>query len=165
MTVALTRPEMTRDAFMAWARQQSGKYEFDGRIPLAMTRVTYAHAEICQNIYAALRARLQGGPFRVVGPDSAILTAGSSVRCPDAVVTGTRPPADSYVIPDPVIVFEVSSPSTWPTDSVIKAREYQGVPTILRYVMIETSGVGLLVLSRKQGSDAWTAEALLSADH
>ena len=38
---------------------------------------------------------------------------------------------------DPVVIFEVLSPSTAADDRIVKAREYQATPSVQRYVMLE----------------------------
>ncbi len=64
------------------------------------------------------------------------------------------------VVHDPVVVFEVLSPSTAANDRIVKAREYQATPSIRRYVMIEQDGVGATVYARAGG--AWTDDILIA---
>ena len=64
------------------------------------------------------------------------------------------------VIYDPVIVFEVLSPSTTRNDRIVKAREYQATPSVQRYVMLEQDAVGATVYARS--GDAWTHEILVA---
>ena len=45
------------------------------------------------------------------------------------------------LLPDPVIVFEVISPTSRHTDLVVKPIEYAAVPSILRYVTVEQARV------------------------
>jgi Uma2 family endonuclease len=63
-----------------------------------------------------------------------------------------------------VVVFEIVSPSSGGVDRIIKVREYAGVASLRYYVIIESTSVGLLVLHRHSGADAWTAETLTGAD-
>jgi Uma2 family endonuclease len=58
------------------------------------------------------------------------------------------------------IVFEVLSPTSGRTDRIDKVREYAAVPSIRCYVILETRSAGILVLSRQNAQDAWTAAAL-----
>jgi Uma2 family endonuclease len=41
-------------------------------------------------------------------------------------------------------------------DMVEKVREYQAVPSILRYVIVESTAPTVLSLHRPSGSDPWT---------
>lgn len=64
------------------------------------------------------------------------------------------------VIHDPVIIFEVLSPSTSRNDRIVKAREYQATPSVQRYVMLEQDSVNAVAYARdRQG---WTHEILLA---
>lgn len=67
-------------------------------------------------------------------------------------------------MPGVVVVFEVLSPISGRTDRIEKLREYQAVPSIRRYVILEHTGVGLTVYSRMKDEDPWIATALTDGD-
>jgi Uma2 family endonuclease len=160
MNVVRRTPRMSRDQFLAWAETQRERFEFDGFEPVAMTGGTRGHSQICQNIYAALRSRLRGTGCAPLGPDAGIATVGDAVRYPDALVTCTPSPGTDRLVPGVVAVFEVVSPSSSRTDRIEKLREYQNVTTIRRYVILESTSVGMTVYSRADGENPWTATAL-----
>ena len=60
---------------------------------------------------------------------------------------------------DPVVIFEVLSPSTAGTDRIAKAREYQAMASVQRYVMLEQDRSGATVYAR--AGDVWTHEILI----
>jgi len=159
MNVALQRP-WTIEQFLKWASAQDGRYEFDGTQPVAMTGGNARHSRVTTNIHAALRSRLRGSPSSYYGPDLGVQTIGSTVRYPDALITCTKFPGTDQLASDVLVVFEVLSPSSGRTDRIEKVREYAAVPSIRRYVILETRSAGLLVLHRQHGDDAWTAVAL-----
>jgi Uma2 family endonuclease len=64
------------------------------------------------------------------------------------------------VVHEPVVVFEVLSPSTAAKDRIVKAREYQATPSIRRYVMLEQDSVGATVYARS--GETWTHEILVA---
>lgn len=66
-------------------------------------------------------------------------------------------------MPDPVVVFEVVSPSSVRIDQVLKLAEYHTVPSIRRYVLVEQDGIALTVHART-ASEAWTTTALVDGD-
>ena len=164
MNVALRTPGMTREQFFAWAAAQDGRYEFDGQQPVAMTGGTLNHDQIGQNVIAALRARLQGSACRVRGPNAGVATVGNTVRYPDAVVSCTQAAGTASLVPAPVVVFEVLSPTSGRIDWITKVTEYRAVETIRRYLILEYASVGLTVLERANGRDDWTAATLLGGD-
>jgi Uma2 family endonuclease len=164
MNVALKKPAMTREQFFPWAQAQDTRYEFDGVQPVAMTGGTLSHSQITRNIHAALQARLRGTGCQSLGPDAGVATAGEAVRYPDAVITCAKVPGEAYLVPQPSVVFEVLSRTSGYTDRIVKVREYQGVPSIRRYVIVERTSIGLTVLEQADGSHAWTHSSLISGE-
>ena len=155
---------MTQAEFFAWDPPGDRRHEFDGFAPVPMTGGTRAHNRICQNLWAALRGRLRGGTCEVLGPDAGLATVGDAVRYPDALVTCTGGSLSARLIPDVVVVFEVVSQHSDRTDRIVKLREYRAVPSIRRYVLLQSGGIGLTVLQRAPGAFDWTASSLLADD-
>jgi Uma2 family endonuclease len=60
---------------------------------------------------------------------------------------------------DPVVIFEVLSPSTAATDRITKAREYKAMPSVQHYVMIEQDSIGATVYTRANGD--WRHQILI----
>jgi Uma2 family endonuclease len=65
---------------------------------------------------------------------------------------------DATVVNDPVVVFEVLSPSTASVDHVVKNQEYRDTPSIQRYVMLEQDFVGGIMFARV--GDDWLGHVL-----
>ncbi len=123
MTVALRR-SMTQAEFFDWAQAQEGRYEFDGVGPVAMTGGSGNHARIIGNIAFELRRRLgDAGACEVLASDAGMRTVGDAVRTPDALVTCSGFDGRDRLVPDPVIVFEVVSPSSIREDRILKPAE------------------------------------------
>ncbi len=164
MNITLRKPRMTRAQFFDWAQARDTRYEFDGFEPVAMTGGTLNHSQMTQNLQFALRTRMRGGASRPLGPDAGVATVGDAVRYPDAVVTCTKSPGTSHLVADPIVVFEVLSPTSGRIDRIVKLREYRAVPTIRRYVILEHAGIGLTVFERAAGNEDWRAMALTAED-
>ncbi len=160
MGTALRRPSMTREQFLDWVQTREGRWEFDGFDPVSMTGGTVNHNRICQNLWFALRRRLRGGPCQVLGPDAGVATSHDAVRFPDAVVTCVAEPGSAQLLSAPLLVFEVISPTSSRLDRIVKLREYAAVPSIRRYVIVESSSAALTVHARAQGDAPWTTTAL-----
>jgi Uma2 family endonuclease len=151
---------MTLETFLEWERKQELRYEFDGIRAIAMTGGTIEHSEIATNIVNTLRRHLRGGPCRAVRGDLKVIVNGR-VRYPDAMVTWAPIPRGADVVPEPVVVFEVLSPSTAGVDRIVKNAEYEATPSIRHYVMLEQARMGATVFSR-EGTE-WIGR-LLSGD-
>jgi Uma2 family endonuclease len=162
MSSAATKP-WTQEQFLDWVETQDGRYEFDGFRPVAMHGGNANHERICQNIHFALRSRLRGTGCSSFGPTFGITTTGTSIRYPDALITCTKFPGTDRLAPYPVIVFEVISPTSGREDRVVKLREYQGVASIRRYVILESTSAAVTVLERLPDG-AWKDIGLTEED-
>ncbi len=160
MTVALRQP-MTQDQFFPWAEAQEGRYEFDGSRPVAMTGGNAGHSVISGNLLTALATRLRGTSCRPLGPDAGVATAGNAVRYPDALVTCSRFKPSDLTIPGVVVIFEVVSPTSGRVDRIVKVREYAAVASVRRYVIVESSAVGVTVMERSAGEEVWRTTTLV----
>ncbi len=183
------RKPWTQTQFFAWDGHREGRYEFDGAQPVAMTGGTANHSLITGNVNAVLRGRLRGSGCQPLGPDAGIATVGDAVRYPDALVTCSEFAGSALTIPGVVVVFEVlipwlasrdpwyrvsfcapppANPARIPnsgrTDRIVKVGEYAAVPSILRYVILESTSVGLTVFERPNAGEPWRACTLTGED-
>src|SRR5271166_1841641 len=159
MNLAVRKP-MTLAEFLEWEELQPLRYEFDGVGPVAMTAVTVGHSAIQGNLAFAVGRRLRGKPCNFYGSDLKFQVAEGHVRYPDGMVVCSPVDRTATVVHDPVIVFEVLSPSTARDDRIIKSREYQATPSVQRYVMLEQDGVSATVYARS--GETWTHEILIA---
>jgi Uma2 family endonuclease len=159
MSLAVRKP-MTLAEFLEWEEPQPLRYEFDGIGPVAMTGGTAGHAIIQGNLAIAIGGRLRGAPCRFYGSDLKFQVAEGHIRYPDGMVLCSPVDRAASVVHDPVVVFEVLSPSTTRNDRIVKAREYQATPSVKRYVMLEQDGVSATVYARSGGT--WTHEILIA---
>jgi Uma2 family endonuclease len=153
---AVLKP-MTLEAFLDWESQQELKYEFDGFQPVAMTGVSAAHSRIQFNLMGLLFIGLRGHRCEGHGSDLKIQVAGR-IRYPDAFIVCSPVASGALVVHDPVVVFEILSPSTSDKDHFEKNLEYRDTPSIQRYVMLEQSRRGATVFS--QNGDDWVGHVL-----
>jgi Uma2 family endonuclease len=163
MNIAVRKP-MTREAFFAWAEAQEGRYEFDGVQPVAMTGGNLNHGRIIRNINRHLANRLAGKRCESMGPEAGVATVGQTVRYPDAVVTCSKFNGQDRLLPNPVIVFEVVSPTSVRMDHVVKLHEYQAVPTIRRYIIVESDAAVITLYARDQDGVLFDAGKLVDSD-
>jgi Uma2 family endonuclease len=160
MNVALRTP-MTLEAFLAWEERQELRYEFDGFQPVAMTGGTAAHSAIQTNLITALKTRLRGKPCQPHGSHLKIEVVGR-IRYPDAFIVCTPLPPNSTVVTEPVVVFEILSPSTIGIDMIFKNAEYRATPSIKRYVILEQTSPAAMVFYHK-GED-WVSDTLIGPE-
>jgi Uma2 family endonuclease len=161
MTVAARQIDWeawSQSRFLAWVETQpeGSRYEFDGFRPIAMSPAAVGHNRI-----GRIRPRLPtGAPCDTYGPQDAIETVGGALREPDAFIACSRPHRTAVAVPAPIVVFEVVSPG--PANrrrDEDKIDEYESVPSILRYVVVESDSRSFRAFWREPGEQAWHREA------
>ena len=141
--------------FLAWEREQPERYEYAGGVVTMMTGASLAHVTITMNVAFALRQYLRGSGCRPFTNDAKVL-AGGSVRYPDVTVTCTPFDGKDDIVPDPIVVIEVISPSTEREDRGRKKFDYFGTPSIQQYAIIEQDARRVDLYTRS--GDRWTDE-------
>ncbi len=161
MNLAVRKP-MSLAEFLEWEERQELRYEFDGVEPVAMTGGSLRHAAIQRNLAIAVGSRLRGKPCQFFGSDLKIQADENSSRYPDGIVLCSDMDPSLKIVRNPVVIFEVLSPSTAAKDRIVKAREYQATPSVKRYVMLEQDRIGATVHVRAQ--DGWSVLVLKDDD-
>ena len=174
MTNRQVHQPMTQEQFLAWIETQPARYEFDGARPVpkdpapanpdaASPGGKRGHDQITANIFQALASRLGAAPGTVVGSDIGVETRNRAVRYPDVVITRAPSPDSGRTMPEPVVVFEVSSQTSQRTDYTEKLLEYHAVRAIQSYVVLMQDGIGLNLFRRGAGPH-WCADPLIEGD-
>jgi Uma2 family endonuclease len=131
--------------FLVWSEEQpdDARHELVAGVPVRlMAPTSIRHAQIQYNASAALRQVLTDArlPCRVydAGPGVALGEESDECRIPDVVVTcSSAIDETSHLVPEPLIVVEVASPSTRLADVNDKVEFYGAVASIHHYVVIE----------------------------
>lgn len=152
---------MTQEQFLDWVERQESPFEFDGFEPVPMTGGTLRHALLSSNIMFSLRKRLEGSGFQILS-EAGVATVGDAVRYPDVMILPSGSDMQVRIMPDPVVVFEVVSPSSGRIDRHVKLLEYRAVASIRRYVIVD--GADLAVYARASAGQDWIADALSAGD-
>lgn len=130
---------MTADEFITWAEGQGGRHELEDGfvVRLAAERATHARAKHRAARLLEEAISRAGVPCEVFPDGMAVPVDASTVFEPDALVRcGDRLPGDAVRLADPVVVVEVSSPSTGLRDEGAKLIGYFRVPSLRHYVQV-----------------------------
>ena len=116
------------------------------------------HNIICVNLSAELRARLRGSGCRTFTSDQRVkVRAGSPYLYPDVsvacepqftVINGLR------TLLNPVLIVEVLSPSSAQDDKGAKFMQYQTIPSLTDYLLVDSGEIA--VLHYRKTGDVWT---------
>jgi Uma2 family endonuclease len=136
---AATSNMMSREEYQRWVEGRPGRYERIDSYVVAMAPERGAHLRVKRDVLLALVRGIStaGLPCEAL-PDGATVQVGEGCDYePDAVVTcGERMPPDSTVVPNPLVVVEVLSPSTQGDDKTRKLADYFRVPSIQHYLIL-----------------------------
>ena len=134
---------MTVDEFLAWLEEGSEgvRYELVAGEVVAMAPERAAHARRKAQVWLALRDGIE-----VAGLPCEALPDGMTVKIdehtayePDAVVHCEEAlPDDAAIVPAPVIIVEVLSPTTRARDAGVKLADYFRLPSVRHYLLVQT---------------------------
>ena len=115
---ALTKPRMTVDEFLSWAKHEPGRHELFRGEAHAMSPEGVGHAERKGAVYSALvlAIRQRALPCHAL-PDGATMRIDDTIAYePDALVyCGDKLSPEVIEVPKPIIIVEVLSPTTMHT--------------------------------------------------
>ena len=150
--------------YLTLEEESSTRHEYlDGEI-YAMAGGTPDHAALAGAVLSILRSRLPRG-CRVFTSDLRVRVAqtGLSTYPDGAVICGktARAADDPIAVVNPLLLIEVTSPSTEDYDRGEKLRNYEQLPS-LREVLIISHREPRVTLVRRQEKDEWTSSDLRS---
>ena len=131
---------MSRAEFRRWAdAQPRGRYERVDGVVVRMAAERAARMRVKMRVWRTFdRALLAAGlPCEAMG-DGMTVEVDDDTDCePDALINcGPRIDGNGIVVPSPVVVVEVLSPSTQSVDTGLKLAGYFQVPSIRHYLIV-----------------------------
>jgi len=132
------------------------RHEYLGGFVYAMAGASAKHNMIAGNLFARLRAHLRGGPCQVFISDMKIkLESLDTFYYPDVMVTCDPSDNADYFRTNPVLIVEVTSPTTATTDRREKLMAYQKIPGLRQYVLIAQDEISVQLYSRDKNGRWW----------
>lgn len=151
--LARANRRLTVDQFLRLYEGAQGKYELVNGQVYAMAGGSATHADVCGNIFAALRNKLRGSGCRPYNSDMGLTLADETLRYPDVGVYCD--PRDlernlrevkSFAFPK--LLFEVLSPSNDEDDRALKLYDYKQISSISTIVYVEPLAQTIQVYER-----------------
>ena len=149
---------LSEEQYLAIERAAEFKSEFLDGVMYAMSGGSLRHSDLASNIIAELRAMLRGGECKAFNSDLRVRVSGRMYAYPDvSVVRGKPLLADEQkdVLLNPIVIFEVLSPSTELYDRGLKFQLYRSIPSLREYILVDQNKVQIEHYIR-QDSSAWT---------
>jgi Uma2 family endonuclease len=166
MSTCLKQPFMTLDDYFALERRSGQRLEYRNGEVQAMGGAQPEHNTLCANLIGELRARLRGTGCRPFTSDQRVkVSAGSPYLYPDVSVA-CRPLFTTInglrTLTNPILVVEVTLPSSAPDDRGAKFLQYQTIAMLTDYILVDSTAIG--VLHYRLQDDQWSPCLLESLD-
>jgi Uma2 family endonuclease len=138
---------MTVDEFLVWAEGQEGRWELYNGVPYLMAPEAVQHGKVKFAVQVALADSIRRAelPCHMLPDGATVRITRNKAHEPDALVyCGPELPGSAIEVPKPVIVVEVSSPSTRKIDASLKLTGYFSLPSVHHYLIIDPEGLPVI---------------------
>jgi len=152
--VALPKTKMSASEFLVWSATRSRKYELENGEVVEMAAEKARHALMKHAATVALEAGIRSaGLACAVFPDGmTVVVDDAHVRLPDASIQCSPVMLDDTVLEKPVVLVEVTSPSSVYRDEAHKLLEYFSVPSVEHYLLLSPDERRLVHFKRGSAS-------------
>lgn len=147
---------ISRDEYIALESRSEEKHEFYQGEVFVMTGGTFNHALISGNILRNLGNSLSGKSCQPMNSDMRISTPSRLDTYPYISVYCGKPELtdNSCTLLNPIVIFEVLSPSTCNYDRGGKFTLYRSIPSLKEYIMVDSEHL-LVEHFHKINQDEW----------
>ncbi len=156
---------MTVDEYLAWSDRQSERQRtelINGQI-VAKAMERLSHNRIKGQVYMALRQAMAAAklPCEVMTDGVAVRIDDHTAYEPDALVyCGKKLPGETMIVPHPIIIVEVLSPTTAHSDTSAKLIGYFKLPSVAHYLIIDPEARTVTHYTREAAPNVLTGGVL-----
>jgi Uma2 family endonuclease len=153
--------------YLALERISKEKHEyFQGKI-VAMAGASLIHNRLVANLLGEIREALKNKPCEILPSDIHVSTPSrESYMYPDAVIVCDQPEMEDDkfdTLKNPVVIFEILSPSTEDHDRGRKFFFYRQIPSFKEYILVDSTKP-FVEISRQEENGAWKFETVTDPD-
>jgi Uma2 family endonuclease len=144
------------EEYLATEEASPVKREFFDGLVFEMTEFTNRLNEISGNALGQFYTQLRGKPCKPCNSDTKVripLITGTRFYYPDAFVVCHPNPPDDHFHDAPVVILEVTSPSTRRIDLAEKKDAYLAIPSLMVYLVAESTEPVVQVYRRSPNGD------------
>lgn len=167
MTTAAAKKHYTIAEYLELERtSRDVKHEYYNGEIFAMAGASDPHNRVVGNLITRLNNHLEKEPC-VVYPSDMMVVCPSGLRTyPDVAVVCDQPQFeedDNRTLLNPLLIFEVLSPSTEAYDRGKKFEHYRQIPSLQDYFLVAQDRASVVHLSRGEGED-WIFRSVLGLE-
>ncbi|MCY4070352.1 MAG: Uma2 family endonuclease [Chloroflexi bacterium] len=144
--------QMSVEEFLDFAENSEDRYEYIDGEPRQMTGGKLNHFTIIANVTGGLQALLADIHCQVVGSGMLVRAGDARLLAPDVSVVRGEPEteADTRILLNPILVVEVTSPSSIEHDRISKREYYSDVASIEAYLIVDQHRVLVELYTRSE---------------
>lgn len=154
--------EITPTEYLVEERAAEYKHEYYQGQVTAMSGASLEHNQILVNLILEIGTALKDKSCSILPSEMRVtVPSGDVFMYPDAVIYCGEPELmdDHFdTLLNPVVIFEILSPSTAAHDRKAKFALYKQIPSFKEYVLIDSTRVSVEV-SHRQADGSWKQEA------
>ena len=162
--MSLRRPQLVVSLadYLEGERDGAVRHEYVGGHVYAMAAASDRHNRIALNIASRLNDGLSEGPCETFISDMKVKVGENTYYYPDVMVSCDPAASDPYFRARPVLIVEVTSPTTERIDHHEKMLAYLQIDSLREYVLVSQDQMRVEVHRRLGGS--WTPQLLTESD-
>ena len=132
-----------------------------------MAGASLIHNRLVANLLGEIREALKNKPCEILPSDIRVSTPSrESYMYPDAVIVCGQPEMEDDkfdTLKNPVVIFEILSPSTEDHDRGRKFFFYRQIPSFKEYILVDSTK-SFVEISRREENGAWKFETISDPD-
>lgn len=152
------------DEYLEMERASDERHEYYDGYVVAMSGARLKHNQVAANLYSEIGSHLKEKDCQVLPSHMRVSTPGrDAYMYPDAIIVCGEPQLEDDkfdTLTNPVVIFEIWSPSTKNNDTGYKLLHYKNIPSLKEYFMIDAARRFVQVV-RKEQDGAWRFEDIL----
>jgi len=144
--------------YLAFERASELRHELINAEIYAMTGASLEHTTISANLVGLLGNHFRGKPCRTLASDMRVKVNAANYCYPDVVVVcGTPELEDNHgdTLLNPMVVFEILSPSTERYDRGEKFQRYRAISSLQVYILVSQESPRLEMFTRHDSDGTW----------
>lgn len=144
--------QMSVEEFLDFAENSEDWYEYIDGEPRQMTGGKLNHFVIISNVMGKIGSLLAGSDCQVLANGMLVKAGDTRLVAPDVIVICGHPEteADTRLLLNPIMVVEVTSPSSIDYDRVSKREYYSDVASIEAYLIVDQHRVFVELYTRSE---------------
>jgi Uma2 family endonuclease len=153
------------DEFLDWDSGDDRRYELVDGVPVAMAAPSAAHQILAANLTYHFVGALISRPPCTTRSEAPIAIVDNDDQCHVADIAVTCRPhgPGQRLVPEPIVIVEILSPSTESKDRKVKLPDYRAIPSVREIVLLDQQQFYCEV-HRRLDDGRWLTDLLRHAD-